>query len=653
MNLLGRFKTLTRSFLLVLLALCPLQPVRAAAADGARFRPSARLVDRTGKSNNPFRTPKLQGQRTIANASTEGVATRAPTSASTQQQSLRWQSRSKQQSDPSPNTQRPGVRSASRPSSRGNTSQGNTPAEFVPPARATRLGIVSKSASTRPSSSSHPVLLRSRKTSVASSLRPPSAPARSERSSVGSQPQTTRRAIAAAEGAANRVRRTADSAIRPNRRRGDPRLTQAMRIPGPVNNRRGVKLRGPLRQGEVVYQFDQGQQEKLAAHAQVSGSRRRPVNPVSTTTEGQPSEKSNLSDQMPGEVIPAPEGELLPYDSGSDLGGVPYGNPGDVCYESTCGFPEATCAVPDCGCAYGECSCGVGYPPPPPLCGVCGYDPCCCEDDMCEVFSLWIPRIREFMLFGGVHGFKGPLDGDRDRGNFGIHEGFNFGSRLPWFWTSHIGYQIGYRLVHSQLHGSTTTSGTTSSEPTVDGHTQQFTTFALFHRPVCAGWQGGVAWDVLRDERYRALDFHQIRAEIGFVSGKGREFGFLTMLHTNDTTKTSTPWRAVDQYLFYCRARSKRGGEARLYGGWTDTDSGVLGSDWTIPVLNHFSIQNSFAYLIPDRNLNGEGAREEAWNLSMSLVWHFGGRARTCHRDPYQPLFPVADNGWLIVDDRP
>ena len=34
-------------------------------------------------------------------------------------------------------------------------------------------------------------------------------------------------------------------------------------------------------------------------------------------------------------------------------------------------------------------------------------------------------------LYGGVHGFKGPFDRERDSGNFGFQEGFNLGAKVP------------------------------------------------------------------------------------------------------------------------------------------------------------------------------------------------------------------------------
>ena len=156
---------------------------------------------------------------------------------------------------------------------------------------------------------------------------------------------------------------------------------------------------------------------------------------------------------------------------------------------------------------------------------------------------------------------------------------------------------------------------------------------------------------MLRDERYGSTDFHQIRTELGLINGRGREIGVLFALHTNRAFHDSIHHRTVDQYLMYYRVHGRQGGEVRLYGGFNDTDKGILGANLMLPVHDCWSIQNSFAYLIPDSS-GSAGAQDETWNLSMTLVWHLGCRARKCHRSIYRPLFDVADNGWLMIDDR-
>jgi hypothetical protein len=295
-------------------------------------------------------------------------------------------------------------------------------------------------------------------------------------------------------------------------------------------------------------------------------------------------------------------------------------------------------AGPDLGCV--ECSCGATS---------CCDSGCCDESFGRGGWRDWhrgvFPDTRELILFGGVQAFKGPLDRDRDSGNFGFHEGFNWSAKLPWWYSSRIGYQIGYQAVHSQFHGSK--HGETSG-----GHTQNFVTAGLFRRPECGGVQYGIVWDTLRDDRDHSLSYHQVRSEIGLVNPYGREIGFHATAHTNDASNTATPYHALDQFFFYYRIHRQRGGELRFFGGWARQDKGIVGADGIVPLSDRWSLASRFRYLIPE-GAPGADAKQEGWNLSMNLVWHLGCRARSCDANRYRPLFNVADNGSLMVDDQP
>ncbi len=313
---------------------------------------------------------------------------------------------------------------------------------------------------------------------------------------------------------------------------------------------------------------------------------------------------------------------------------------GSGCHDE-CGC-EVPYEEPGCGCDALGCADGCE-----PGCGCESCDRCeSCGDygcgESCETVTLRIPKFQEMTIFGGVQGFKGPLDQNRDGGNFGFHEGFNLGAKLP---TANLGYQIGYQAVHSQLDGDATTGNSHS-------HTQQFFTAGLFHR-TNEGLQYGVVWDSLRDERVETASFRQIRGEVSMVGRRRGEIGFMFATSTNDRTLGGILFQTADQYLLFYRLNSPNGGAGRLYGGFTDDDDGILGGDILVPLHDRWSLQTNFAYLIPNNDNGILGAQQEAWNLSMHLVWHWKTRNRQCHSNPYRPLFDVADNGWLIVDDRP
>ena len=366
--------------------------------------------------------------------------------------------------------------------------------------------------------------------------------------------------------------------------------------------------------------------------------------------------------------------------------------------EATCGFPEPTCgSAGPCGCGdgcyNGEPGCGFGYGGEvmmgDPACGApccgdgccsggcadgvcgCGCGDACCGDAICEptcgcggsgcndcrnwpqsIFGcddrgcvpiLWLPPIKEITFFGGVQGFKGPLDGNRDGGNFGFHEGFNIGGKMAWLPWPGLGYQFGYQATQNQLSGDANTG-------TDDGHSQHFVTTGLFHRRTL-GLQWGVVWDMLRDERQGANDFGQVRGEVSFRNVANRELGFAFTANSNDNVINATTYQAADQYLFFYRIFGRQGGSCRAFAGFTGQADAVIGSDFHTPLTNRWSLEGNWAYLIPDSGNAGSAARDEAWNLSMQLVWHYGCRAKTWYKRPYRPMFNVADNGSLIVVD--
>ncbi len=336
------------------------------------------------------------------------------------------------------------------------------------------------------------------------------------------------------------------------------------------------------------------------------------------------------------------------YSEFGDFGGVEascgVGGCGDCLGEPTCGLTYGeTCGCGDIGCG-GACGdvCGCGDV----ACGgTCGVSLGGCQDRGAVPLILYVPPIQELTFFGGVQAFKGALDNGRDRGNFGLNVGVNAAGRMAWLPFSGLSYQIGYRVTQSQLHGDAATNSSVSP-------TQQFVTAGLFHRKQ-VGLQYGVVYDVLRDERQVSADFGQIRGLISVVNPRGRELGFMFSTATNDTAIGNRVYDAVDQYLLFYRIHGPQGGEFRVFGGFDEDSMGILGGDIDVPLTSRVSLQTGFSYLIPEDDAQGIGAEEEAWNLGMNLVWHYGKRAKQSYRSPFRPMFNVADNGSMFIDDTP
>jgi hypothetical protein len=314
-------------------------------------------------------------------------------------------------------------------------------------------------------------------------------------------------------------------------------------------------------------------------------------------------------------------------------------NCGDDVFEPGCGCPcGAPCGEPGCACEPG-CGC--------PTDGHCKKEVFCIgpgDDESCHIVQIRWPKWQEVMVFGGVQGFKGPYDQDRDSGNFGFNEGFNIGAKVPY---CDVGYQYGYRTAQNQLNGD---------EATDSEHQflQQFVTAGLFHRPK-EGLQFGLVWDALIDERDHAERFHQIRSELSVLGSGCHEIGFGATVGLNrkafeDGNGDEFIFQASDQYVAFYRLHGPNGGEGRIYAGANNDSDGIVGSDMLLPVGDRFSVNASFAYLIPNAKNGEEGASQEAWNISLGLVWHWDRQARKSFSNCYRPLFDVANNGTLIVD---
>jgi len=358
------------------------------------------------------------------------------------------------------------------------------------------------------------------------------------------------------------------------------------------------------------------------------------------------------------EDLPMPTSRLKTKEGGDPFGSDPnsYYLEGEEmmvpggCGPGGCG-PACDCGNGCCGsCGCGEvCGCGDGCEP---SCG-CGEGECCndClsigpgDPDSCHSVRIRTPKWQELNVFGGVQGFKGPYDQSRDAGNFGFHEGFNSGFKIPY---TYAGYQIGYEAVQSQING-------TESPPSNESHTQHFTTFGLFRRTQ-DGLQFGSAWDTLVDRRQDTRTFHQIRSELSWLDACTHEFGAMVIVGVmdhEDQDDEGIVWEATDQYTLFYRLHGKRGGEGRLYAGFTEDSDGILGADMLLPVHDRWSVQTGFTYMIPDAGKGPLGASEEAWNISLAMVWHWGCTARSSHCNPYRPLFNVANNGYMIIDSHP
>lgn len=281
--------------------------------------------------------------------------------------------------------------------------------------------------------------------------------------------------------------------------------------------------------------------------------------------------------------------------------------------------------------------------------GPCGPDCPGCGRPWCPVFRWrWLlgALLREAAIGIGPQAFKNPLDQGLN-GNFGFHEMVNFSGPLPYH--PEFGWQVGANFVQSNFLGDQVTGQVGSSR------NQTFLTAGLFHRP-CGnrGLQFGVVFDYLQDLYYVDVRVNQLRAELSYVTWCGHELGFWGAFNTKSDTQTinQVPQEVTttDIYTGFYRCNMPNGSYGRIWGGGTGTGDGILGGDCRVVLSNRFDLVGMFNYLIPEEGKAQRGFAQEAWGLSMNVVWYpFRSRCGQ-HNGPYRALFPVADNGVMMLD---
>ena len=256
---------------------------------------------------------------------------------------------------------------------------------------------------------------------------------------------------------------------------------------------------------------------------------------------------------------------------------------------------------------------------------------------------------RDLSFFAGVHGFKGPFDQGRN-GNFGFHEGLNFGAPLGLFdW----GWQVGAQAVHSNLSGDRT------FEPRSSDRNQYFFTTGLFRRARDWGCQWGVTYDWLHDAYYAKADLKQIRSDSSLLLPGGlREIGYFGAYGMGGTNfvlvsrelKYLVFMEPTDIFAFYYRRYFSGGGDGRIWAGWSGRGDGLLGGEIRVPMGTSWALENRANYLIPKQGRGADGAIQESWGVTLQLVWYPGHPARCERYHPYRPMLNVADNTLFMTD---
>ena len=276
--------------------------------------------------------------------------------------------------------------------------------------------------------------------------------------------------------------------------------------------------------------------------------------------------------------------------------------------------------------------------------GQCG-EVCDTGCGTCAVGCCPRTGLRQLSLLAGVHGFKGPVDRGIN-GNFGFHEGVNWGA--PLVMCSTVGYQVGFQGVHSNFEGDQVTGALRGGT-----RNQLFLTAGLFRRPVCQGIQWGVVFDHLHDAyHFGTTDLTQVRTEMSWVSCNRWELGFWGAFGTSEDELATRQGTLVptDLYAFFYRFPFTAGGNGRFWTGFSGNGDAIVGAGLAVPLGGSLTLENNFNYLVSSEGPAHGDQSEESWGVAIQLVWYPGKNARCSLVSPYRPVMSVADNSVFMVD---
>ncbi|MBM4003061.1 MAG: hypothetical protein FJ295_07190 [Planctomycetes bacterium] len=268
--------------------------------------------------------------------------------------------------------------------------------------------------------------------------------------------------------------------------------------------------------------------------------------------------------------------------------------------------------------------------------------------------------VDSFKNIGDATGTLGSLDN-----SLGARMGFNSGFRLG---ESSIRGQFGLGYGGYDWKGRFNLGGIVPASP---WEKQFFVTAGVYQRSdICSDVP--ISWGIVFDELvtdqwgFLAQDFTmgQFRGQIGYAINECHEIGIraswgaqpgnaLTFLTPGNPGTTAKP---MDQCTGFWHKHWDWGADTNLFLGFVnraDVGDWLFGFDVRAPLSESTAFFGGLTYVAPSAASGNAGVLQETWNLSLGLVFSFGGKAATENVSGYAglPLIPVADNGSFLITD--
>jgi hypothetical protein len=291
---------------------------------------------------------------------------------------------------------------------------------------------------------------------------------------------------------------------------------------------------------------------------------------------------------------------------------------------------------------------------------------CCCSMGCDEC------PCRGIVAFAGLDSFKGISDGTYPS-NFGAVTGLNGAIPVPGLSDYGINWQLGMSYGIYDIDGS-------ASPASASANCQQqvFVTTGFFHKADCDHRLSfGLVYDWMINSEWGSLGIDptlgQWRGQVEYaLSGCNsvglwathRDLGSHINVGTVAPAFVST--RAIDQACLFWHHKFCCGADSFLWAGIPDrtrierTEGGSLG-DWMIganvqvPLTDTLALYANGSYFRPSASAGGKAAVDQGYDVSMGVVWYFGGNAmsHSLNGKCGLPYMNVANNSTFLVDQAP
>jgi hypothetical protein len=299
-------------------------------------------------------------------------------------------------------------------------------------------------------------------------------------------------------------------------------------------------------------------------------------------------------------------------------------------------------------------------------CEESGNSCCCnmgCDDCPC----------RGIVAFAGLDSFKGISDGTYPS-NFGAVTGLNAATPIPGLGDYGMNWQLGMSYGVYDVDGSASLAVPSPAR----SQQQIFVTTGFFHKADCDHRLSfGLVYDWMINNEWGSLGVDptlgQWRGQIEYafsgcnaVGVWGTHRDLVSRIDIGAVDREIVTNRAVDQVSMFWHHHFCCGADSYIWTGVADrtridTDEGgslgewTLGASVTVPLTDRLGLYANGSYFRPTASAGAIAAVEQGYDVSMGVVWYFGGNAvsHSINGKCGLPYMNVANNSTFLVDQAP